>query len=94
MIWTDDPHWRKLLLFHEFFHGDSGRGLGANHQTGWTALVARLLEDRAKLRGWNQRAEDALGVANRHSGPAADGERFVAKRSFCSGPRWSRRTPT
>ncbi|HEX4146772.1 MAG TPA: glucosidase [Pirellulales bacterium] len=50
MIWTDDPHWRKLLLFHEFFHGDSGAGLGANHQTGWTALVARLLEDRAKVR--------------------------------------------
>ena len=50
MIWTDDPHWRKLLLFHEFFHGDSGAGLGANHQTGWTALVARLLEDRAKIR--------------------------------------------
>ena len=47
MIWTDDPHWAKLLLFHEFFHGDTGAGLGANHQTGWTALVARLLEDRA-----------------------------------------------
>jgi hypothetical protein len=49
-IWTSDPHWRKLLLFHEFFHGDTGQGLGANHQTGWTALVARCLEDRGKLR--------------------------------------------
>ena len=49
-IWSDDPHWRNLILFHEFFHGDSGVGLGANHQTGWTAIVARLLEDRAKLR--------------------------------------------
>jgi len=38
-------------LFHEYFHGDSGRGLGADHQTGWTALVARLLEDRARDRG-------------------------------------------
>jgi hypothetical protein len=42
-----DPHWRDLVLFHEYFHGDSGRGLGASHQTGWTALVARLLEDCA-----------------------------------------------
>ena len=40
-----DPHWRDLVLFYEYFHGDSGRGLGASHQTGWTALVARLLED-------------------------------------------------
>lgn len=41
----DDPHWRDLLLFHEYFDGDTGRGLGASHQTGWTALVARLIED-------------------------------------------------
>jgi len=39
-----DPHWRDLLLFHEYFHGDTGAGLGASHQTGWTALVAKLLE--------------------------------------------------
>jgi hypothetical protein len=39
-----DPHWRDLILFHEYFHGDSGQGLGASHQTGWTALVAKLLE--------------------------------------------------
>ena len=39
-----DPHWRDLVLFHEYFHGDTGRGLGASHQTGWTALVAKLLE--------------------------------------------------
>ncbi|MFO7681070.1 MAG: glucosidase [Chloroflexota bacterium] len=38
-----DPHWRDLLLFHEYFHGDSGAGLGASHQTGWTGLVATLL---------------------------------------------------
>jgi hypothetical protein len=41
---ADDPHWRELVLFHEFFHGDNGRGLGASHQTGWTALITRLLE--------------------------------------------------
>jgi hypothetical protein len=39
----DDPHWRDLLLFHEYFHGDDGRGLGASHQTGWTGLMAALL---------------------------------------------------
>jgi hypothetical protein len=41
---AEDPNWRDLILFYEYFHGDNGRGLGAGHQTGWTALVARLLE--------------------------------------------------
>ena len=39
-----DPHFRDLLLFHEYFHGDNGAGLGASHQTGWTSLVAKLLQ--------------------------------------------------
>jgi hypothetical protein len=39
----DDPHWRDLILFYEYFHGDNGAGLGASHQTGWTGLVAPLL---------------------------------------------------
>jgi hypothetical protein len=39
-----DPHWRDLVLFHEYFHGDNGAGIGASHQTGWTGLVAKLLE--------------------------------------------------
>jgi Glycosyl hydrolase family 63 C-terminal domain len=42
--YAQDPHWRDLILFYEYFHGEDGRGLGAAHQTGWTALVARLLE--------------------------------------------------
>ncbi len=42
----EDPHFRDHLLFHEYFHGDSGRGLGASHQTGWTGLVALLLHGR------------------------------------------------
>ncbi|MBM3838800.1 MAG: glucosidase [Verrucomicrobia bacterium] len=46
----EDPHWRDLLLFHEYFHGDTGKGLGANHQTGWTALVIRHLEGMARRR--------------------------------------------
>jgi hypothetical protein len=40
----EDPHWRDLILFHEYFHGDNGAGLGASHQTGWTGLVATLLD--------------------------------------------------
>jgi hypothetical protein len=38
-----DPDWRDLILFYEYFQGDNGAGLGASHQTGWTALVAKLL---------------------------------------------------
>ena len=44
----DDPHFRDHLLFHEYFHGDTGRGVGAAHQTGWTGLVALLLHPRAE----------------------------------------------
>jgi len=43
-IFQDDPHWRDLILFNEYFHGETGEGLGASHQTGWTALVAKLIE--------------------------------------------------
>ena len=43
-----DPHWRDLILFHEYFHGDTGEGLGASHQTGWTALVAKLIQQHAE----------------------------------------------
>ena len=39
-----DPHWRDLILFHEYFHGDNGAGIGANHQTGWTGLVGKLIQ--------------------------------------------------
>ena len=42
---VNDPHWQDLLWFHEYFHGETGQGLGASHQTGWTALVARLIEE-------------------------------------------------
>jgi hypothetical protein len=49
--YAEDPYWRNLVLFHEYFHGETGRGLGASHQTGWTALVIRNIEDLAKGRG-------------------------------------------
>jgi hypothetical protein len=41
----EDPHWRDYLQFHEYFHGDNGSGLGATHQTGWTGLVANLIDE-------------------------------------------------
>jgi hypothetical protein len=44
-IWQQDPHWRDLILFYEYFDGDTGVGLGASHQTGWTGLVAELIGD-------------------------------------------------
>jgi hypothetical protein len=43
-----DPHWKDLVLFYEYFHGDTGAGLGASHQTGWTALVAKLIQQHAE----------------------------------------------
>ncbi|HEY2459948.1 MAG TPA: hypothetical protein VGI16_04040 [Candidatus Acidoferrum sp.] len=43
-LFQSDPHWKDLLLFYEYFNGDDGAGLGANHQTGWTGLVAKLIE--------------------------------------------------
>jgi len=46
-IYRNDPHWRDLVLFHEYFHGDTGKGLGASHQTGWTGLIAKLLDEKA-----------------------------------------------
>jgi Glycosyl hydrolase family 63 C-terminal domain len=47
--YAKDPHWKDLVLFHEYFHGDTGRGCGASHQTGWTALVVRCLDNDARL---------------------------------------------
>jgi hypothetical protein len=44
----DDPHWRDLVLFYEYFHGDNGAGIGASHQTGWTGLVAKLIQQNGE----------------------------------------------
>jgi hypothetical protein len=41
--YATDPHWKGLVLFYEYFHGDTGRGCGASHQTGWTGIATRLL---------------------------------------------------
>jgi hypothetical protein len=54
-LFQEDPHWRDLILFYEYFHGDNGAGLGASHQTGWTGVVARLIQGLGLLT-----ADDAL----------------------------------
>jgi hypothetical protein len=61
---ADDPAWRDLVLFHEYFSAETGRGLGAAHQTGWTALVAQLIEDLARERGCAVAPEGAQGVVS------------------------------
>ena len=76
-----DPLWHDLIPFHEYFHGDTGAGLGASHQTGWTALVAKLLQqsgeppesrrDRTRRSKGNRRAprtDDGHAVAPPHPG--------------------------
>jgi len=45
----NDPNWRDLILFYEYFHGDNGAGLGASHQTGWTGTVAKLIQLNGSL---------------------------------------------
>jgi hypothetical protein len=54
--YAKDPNFKELVLFHEYFHGENGSGVGASHQTGWTALVARCLEALAKSRSARERA--------------------------------------
>ncbi|MGE5815701.1 MAG: MGH1-like glycoside hydrolase domain-containing protein [Acidobacteriota bacterium] len=56
----NDPHWRDLVLFYEYFHGDNGAGLGASHQTGWTGVIAGLLDLFGRLN-----ATDALQTPKR-----------------------------
>jgi hypothetical protein len=65
-IFQSDPHWRDLVLFYEYFHGDNGAGLGASHQTGWTALVAKLLVQSGEnhRRGHKKSSEDTVPVGS------------------------------
>jgi len=56
-----DPNWRDLIQFHEYFHGDDGSGLGASHQTGWTGLVAKLMQQCGEHRAVTQAAVSASG---------------------------------
>jgi len=45
-----DPNWHNLIMFHEYFHGDNGAGIGASHQTGWTGLVTKLMQQSGEAR--------------------------------------------
>jgi hypothetical protein len=47
--YATDEHWKDLILFYEYFHADTGLGLGASHQTGWTSLVATILQSQGKV---------------------------------------------
>jgi hypothetical protein len=67
---ADDPHWRDLVLFYEYFSGDSSRGVGASHQTGWTALAARFIEDRARARANHRRRTSDRDEDHAHVWPA------------------------
>ncbi len=64
----DDPHWRDLLLFHEYFNGDDGAGLGASHQTGWTALVANLIDEWGSHRSTASGSAETSDTATAHRG--------------------------
>ena len=61
---ASDPHFKDYVLFHEYFHGDTGRGVGASHQTGWTGLIAKLLQPRAGAEGAQERRESVPDLAN------------------------------
>jgi hypothetical protein len=62
---AEDPHWRELVLFHEYFDGDTGRGCGASHQTGWTALVAKCLEQLGRRQ---ERGAEVAGAGATRTG--------------------------
>ncbi|MGH7180182.1 MAG: MGH1-like glycoside hydrolase domain-containing protein, partial [Tepidisphaeraceae bacterium] len=68
--YINDPHFRDLLLFYEYFHGDNGRGVGASHQTGWTGLITRILAFRPLIR--TGRTADAVRAARFAMKPTQD----------------------
>lgn len=83
-----DPHWRDHILFYEYFHGDNGAGLGASHQTGWTGLVAKLIQlygildpEKAlaagKKAGFGDGSAAARPAASNTQGPIATAAAFA-----------------
>jgi hypothetical protein len=67
----DDPHWRDCLQFYEYFHGDNGAGLGASHQTGWTGVIARILDLHGSLTAEQTRTQGRAAIFSRQPAPAA-----------------------
>ena len=66
-----DPQWRDCILFHEYFHGDNGTGLGASHQTGWTGVIARLMQLFSNLNADRLRAGDKAALFGKSRGCGA-----------------------
>jgi hypothetical protein len=64
-LFQNDPRWRDHVPFHEYFHGDTGAGVGASHQTGWTGLVAKLLQQSGEAKPRTSPSRDA--AADRES---------------------------
>ena len=58
-----DPNWNDLVLFHEYFHGDSGAGVGASHQTGWTGVVTKLMQQSGEARNESRIDRKTVSVA-------------------------------
>ena len=67
-----DPNWKDLLLFYEYFHGDNGAGLGASHQTGWTGLVARIIQVLGYLTPEDLLSHGAAAATSSTARPDAD----------------------
>ena len=59
----NDPWWRDLILFYEYFHGDTGAGLGASHQTGWTGIVTKLMQQSGESHG-HRKTESAVATVS------------------------------
>jgi len=72
-----DPHWKDYLLFFEYFHGDNGAGLGASHQTGWTGLIAKLIELFGRLDGQQLLDAGKSGVFVKKRIPEAESASIV-----------------
>jgi len=72
-----DPHWKDYILFYEYFHGDNGAGLGASHQTGWTGLVATLIEIFGRVDAEHLLASGKKGVFAREQEPEEKGAEFA-----------------
>jgi hypothetical protein len=84
-LFGDDPRWRELVLFHEYFDGDTGRGVGASHQTGWTALAIPCIEDTVRTRS----AGTAVpAVAPRHGREGAPAREEGPGRADAAVSRW------
>jgi hypothetical protein len=82
----NDPHWRDLILFYEYFHGDNGAGLGASHQTGWTGLIAPLMDVFARTDAKAMLQLEAERLRARMVAEQVGGEQ-VTRRAMSAGDR-------